>query len=578
MSLFGSLYTSVSGLQAQSQATSVISNNIANVNTVGFKRGEATFSALVTVESRAARYSPGAVHMNRFQRVDQQGQVFQTTSTTDVSINGDGFFVTRDFNDLDIEGEFRYTRNGQFYEDDEGILVNTAGQYLYGWQMDPRDADPNMTPMNTVFNADLSSLVPIDVSLANGLSRLTTEGAISINLDADQADDTELLQDNPVPENLIPYVQNFDNDYSRTLRVYDSLGTGQDVTFQFTKVYGPQAVNVGSTINLEVDDLLTSIGGTVGDEFSIDIAGSGASTFTITATSTVGEVIDFVNNYGTGSQANAFLNKEGQLVMTGVGYTDDLTLAEVTNTPLNTLFGITPGTITPIGALPPNNLDGSLPTLVNDPTSPTSAQYNPGGWWQLNVIGPSPTIPLVSGLLNFNADGSLNAAQDVDGNIDIELTNVDWGNFSEPHSFEIDIEGMTQYAGLYNVAFATQNGASLGLKTGIEIDDEGYVSARFSNGMLSRLYKLPIASFTSPENLQEISGTAYAETSESGQVLLNEAGQSQSGTLEGSTLEQSNVDLADEFTKLIVTQRAYSANTRVITTVDQMTEDLLRLR
>lgn len=580
MSLFGSLYTSVSGLQAQSQATSVISNNIANVNTVGFKRGEATFSALVTVESRAARYSPGAVQMNRFQRVDQQGQVFQTTSTTDVSINGDGFFVTRDFNDLDIEGEFRYTRNGQFYEDDEGILVNTAGQYLYGWEMDSRDADPNMEPMNTVFNADLSSLVPIDVSLANGLSRLTTEGALSINLDADQADDTQLLQDDPGLENLIPYVQDFDNDYSRTLRVYDSLGSGQDVTFQFTKVYGPQAVNVGTTTNLVVDDLLEDISpGIAGNDLTIDIAGGGVATYTITATSTVGEVIDFVNTYGTGREANAFLNKEGNLVVTGVGFTvaDTLTLGD-TGGAFNTLFGITTGTLTPTGTLPPNNTDGTLPDVLIGPTSPPPAQYNAGGWWQVNIIGPSPTIPLVEGLLNFNADGSLNAAQDVDGNIDIELSNVNWGNFSEPHSFNVDIEGMTQYAGLYNVAFATQNGASLGLKTGVEIDDEGYVSARFSNGMLSRLYKLPIASFASPENLQEISGTAYAETSESGQVLLNQAGESESGTLEGSTLEQSNVDLADEFTKLIVTQRAYSANTRVITTVDQMTEDLLRLR
>ena len=84
--------------------------------------------------------------------------------------------------------------------------------------------------------------------------------------------------------------------------------------------------------------------------------------------------------------------------------------------------------------------------------------------------------------------------------------------------------------------------------------------------------------FASQTNLQEISTTSYTETSESGTPLLQEAGVGQAGTLEGGTLEQSNVDLADEFTKLIVTQRAYSANTKVINTVDQMTEDLLRLR
>ena len=73
MSLFGSLWTSVSGLNAQSQATAVISNNIANVSTVGFKRSEATFASLVTVESHAARYSPGSVQVNRFQRVRISG-------------------------------------------------------------------------------------------------------------------------------------------------------------------------------------------------------------------------------------------------------------------------------------------------------------------------------------------------------------------------------------------------------------------------------------------------------------------------------------------------------------------------
>jgi flagellar hook protein FlgE len=82
----------------------------------------------------------------------------------------------------------------------------------------------------------------------------------------------------------------------------------------------------------------------------------------------------------------------------------------------------------------------------------------------------------------------------------------------------------------------------------------------------------------SATNLQEISGTAYAESSNSGTPLLQEAGVASAGTISEATLELSNVDLAAEFTKLIVTQRAYSANTKVITTVDQMTEDLLRLR
>ena len=78
MSLFGSLFTGVSGLNAQSQATSMISNNIANVNTVGFKRSEASFFSLVTTEGSSSRYSPGTVSLNRLQRIDQQGPIQQS--------------------------------------------------------------------------------------------------------------------------------------------------------------------------------------------------------------------------------------------------------------------------------------------------------------------------------------------------------------------------------------------------------------------------------------------------------------------------------------------------------------------
>ena len=246
MSLFGSLYTSVSGLDAQSQATAVISNNIANVNTVGFKRSEATFAALVTVESAAARYSPGGVAMNRLQRVDQQGQIAQSVSTTEVAISGDGFFVVRDQEDSNLTGDFFYTRNGQFIENENGILVNTAGKFLYGWEVDPADADPNFPPTNSTFNPDLSALVPVNVGLATGQAQTTTEASLGINLDADEID--EALG----AGNLTAYPNS--PDFTRTLRMYDSLGSAQDVTFEYTKVFGPVAATSSAVNGLDPTD------------------------------------------------------------------------------------------------------------------------------------------------------------------------------------------------------------------------------------------------------------------------------------------------------------------------------------
>ena len=136
----------------------------------------------------------------------------------------------------------------------------------------------------------------------------------------------------------------------------------------------------------------------------------------------------------------------------------------------------------------------------------------------------------------------------------------------------------SQFAGNFDVIFSDQNGAELGLRTGVSINREGFVIAEFSNGASAELYKLPLATFANPNGLQEVSGTAYSETEQSGEENLREAGTGGAGFLESSTVEVSNVDLGDEFAKLIIAQRAFSANTRVINTVDQMTEDLLRLR
>ncbi len=594
MSLFGSLYTAVSGLSAQSQATAIISNNIANVNTTGFKRAEAAFAALVTVESAAARYSPGAVTVNRLQHVDQQGQIAQTGSSIDVAIAGDGMFTVRAENDLALTGDFKFTRNGQFNEDETGVLQNSAGMYLYGWPVDSMYADPNTGPDQTVYNADVSALEPVNLSLAQGQSRLTTEGNLGINLDADEISKTVDYLAVVPNEQVVPYPSQ--TDYSRTLRMYDSLGSAQDVTFEFIKIGGPQAVAILPVGGLEAGDFLSDapLTAAAGNDFSVSINGGApvliptnvlpAPTGVQLNITTVFDVIAEINAIGGGGQAEAYLNADGQLVIAAIDPTHTLDITDTGG--LLADFGqAVPVSIIPTGTPPIDNTvvppftDSVFPQFSVDPfVTPTAGSYNSRGWWQVNILGPGGPIPLNQGFLNFNSDGTLNAQADILGNTDIELRDIDWGNGSELQDVNIDIQGLTQFAGLYNVSVANQNGAELGLKTGLEIDREGYVNARFTNGTLSRIYKLPIVTFPSATNLQEISATAYVESAESGSPLLQEAGVSQAGFLETASIEQSNVDLADEFTKLIITQRAYSANTKVITTVDQMTDDLLRLR
>lgn len=581
MSLFGSLYTGVSGLSAQSQATAMISNNIANVSTVGFKRSEAAFYSLVTTEGRSSRYSPGTVSVDRIQRVNQQGPIQQSISSTDTSISGNGFYpVKRDTDDSGLS-PYLYTRNGQFSENAQGNLTNTAGFYLYGW---PLDQNGNL-PSN---QGDLTSLVPVDVAFLGGLTRPTTTAQLALNLDSTNGGEADALLANSLTQSP---------DFSRSITMYDSLGNDQTVTFEYVKTYGPQGTAASSINNLSATtNLVSNLGLVAGNTFTIDTDGSGAPvllTLTVVAgtpaapgeVQTIGDIINEINGASIG--VTAFLGNEGELVIQRDDFeagTESLDLANGVGTPLAAL-GLSAGSFASddlSGGTYSNGLatdtppysTGAFPSPQYLPGDPL---YNPRGWWQVRAIDPNNNV-LSQGLINFKPDGTINALPDSDGNIDIELNAINWGNGSALQTIEVDVSRHSQFAGNFTVLFADQNGAELGLRTGVDIDREGFVIARFSNGATSRLYKIPLVTFSNPNGLQEVSGTAYSETEESGEENLREAGTGGAGFIEPATLELSNVDLADEFAKLIVSQRAYSANTKVITTVDQMTEDLLRLR
>lgn len=577
MGLFGALFTGVSALSAQSQNTAIISNNIANINTTGFKRSEASFFSLVTTEANSVLYSPGTVTANRLQRVTEQGSISQSSSGTDASVSGKGFFAVKRDSDDSALTEFLYTRNGQFSEDAQGLLRNSAGFYLYGW---PLDVDGNL-PAN---QGDLDSLVPVDVAFLGGLTRPTTSAEISVNLDSAELD-TDYAS-----------AATSGADFTRGLTVYDTLGNPQTMSLEFVKTYGPQATAYSTLSTLTAsDELVADLGMTDGDEFTIN---DGTTTLTLeiddgggaaglgTAVETIGDIINAINANLT--NATAFLGNNGEIVIQHddfVAGTETLTLANTSGTPLAEL-GLTAGAYTSddIGTAnyysngdytdSPSYSGGEFPAFQYLPGDPT---YNSRGWWEVKIRDPNSNL-LTTGLINFNGDGTINALSDTSGETDIELTNIDWGNGSEPQNIDIDISGFTQFSSDYTVLFTDQNGAELGLRTGVEIDREGYVIAQFSNGASSRLYKLPLVTFANANGLAEVSGTAYTKTENSGEENLRETGTGGAGFLEPSTLENSNVDLADEFALLIVAQRAYSAGTKVINTVDQMTQELLQLR
>ncbi|MGH1378197.1 MAG: flagellar hook protein FlgE [Alphaproteobacteria bacterium] len=581
MGLFGALFTGVSALSAQSQNTAIIANNIANINTTGFKRSEASFFSLVTTSGNTSRYSPGTVTANRLQRVDQQGPITQSVSGTDASVSGNGFFAVKRDSDDSALTEFLYTRNGQFSEDAQGFLRNSAGFYLYGWAVD----QSGNLPSN---QGDLTSLVPIDVAFLGGLTRPTNTAELSINLDSAETDKT------------LAAAATGNADFTRGLTVYDSLGNPQALSFEFVKTYGPQAAHSSSRTTLtSTDEMVNDLGLSAGDQFTIDVDGTGPRTYQISATDgaappvgvdvmvfDIGDLIDDVN--ANVPNLNAFLGNDGEIVFQHDEFvlgTENFAIAEVgAGTALSSL-GFTPGTYTSdnlTGGTYSNGLPtdtppystGNAPTLQFLPGDPS---YNSRGWWSMRILDPNNNT-LTTSLVNFKGDGTINAIPDSDGNIDIELNQIDWNNGSDLQNIAVDIERFSQFSSDYSVLFSDQDGAELGLRTGVQINREGFVIAQFSNGASSVLYKLPLVTFANANGLGEVSGTAYTETENSGEENLREAGSGGAGFLEPSTLENSNVDLADEFALLIVAQRAYSAGTKVINTVDQMTQELLQLR
>ena len=159
MSINSAMLAGVSGLVANSSALAAISDNIANVNTVGYKRSSANFSTLVTSGSKNQTYSAGGVKAQTHQFISQQGLTQSTTSNLDLSISGAGFFVaTEKPENLAATDTRSFTRAGSFQLDSLGYLRNDAGLYLQGWLADPVTGaitpDPSdLMPTRVVFSA-----------------------------------------------------------------------------------------------------------------------------------------------------------------------------------------------------------------------------------------------------------------------------------------------------------------------------------------------------------------------------------------------------------------------------------------
>ncbi len=219
-------------------------------------------------------------------------------------------------------------------------------------------------------------------------------------------------------------------------------------------------------------------------------------------------------------------------------------------------------------------------TLGNDVDMTLTFTRTAGGWdWAVDIPPADGTVT-GSGSLAFDTEGNLTTAADATFDLNL-LTGA-----TSPQTLTwdlVDVVGdsngdVTGYAATSMTTFHNQDGYPAGALNNINIDETGFITGVYSNGQSNAMFQIGLATFPSVSGLNKMGGNLYSETLGSGQPLLGTAGNGVAGDIISQTLEMSNVDLATEFVKLITTQRAFQANSRVITASDEILAELINIK
>ena len=606
MGIFDALNTAVGGLSAQSFALQNISGNIANASTTGYKGIGTAFEDLVPDATTPSKQVAGGVTAFAQATITTQGTVSTTTVSTNMAINGDGFFsVQKAASVVDnvpvFSGVTNYTRRGDFQVNANGNLINGAGYYLMGVSVDPKTGNPTgnvpqvLQFQNNFIPAQATSAIQYAANLPTQPKTPASSSAATGTLVAAGGLSPADFASNPLPVGTpaAPYTDNTitgssafnqattpapisattalsgtapSNSLPSSFAAGDTI-TIDGTTFTFVNT-GSTAGTTGSNIDISdtVGTLLSKIQGITGVAPTIN-----ASTGAITL--------------HTGTAANLNITSTSA-AFTSLGFTSPVTAARG--------GGGTAGTGVVIGndltAFTNESISGGAVTAYNAAGTPVNLQMrwaktdsaslgtgHQDTWnlfYQTNTSATGTQIGWVNTGTNFifNANGSLSSP--TGSAITIPGVTVD-GQVLGALTVNITSGALTQFAsssGAATINTITQNGFAAGQLQSVAINNSGLVVGTFSNGQNINLASVTLSHFNGTNYLKALDGGAYEVTDLSGPAIIGA-----SGKISGSSLEGSNTDIADEFTKLIVTQQAYSANTKVITTANNMVQDLLNV-
>jgi len=596
MGIFDALNTSVGGLQAQSFALQNISGNIANASTTGYKGISTAFEDLIPDSTVPNKQVAGGVTALSQQTITTQGTVSSTTVATNMAINGDGFFSVQKPTSITdnvpvFTGVTDYTRRGDFQVNANGNLVNGAGYYLMGITVDPKTGNPtgnvpqvlqfqnNFVPAQATTAVTYAANLPTQPKTPGSTTAAT--GTITALGGLNPAD----FSSNPIPVGSTSFL---DNTISGSTPVLNKLGG--DIT-SATSLSGGAGTD-SLTTNFAVNDTI------VVDGQTITVRASGATGNDVNVTDTVGTLLSKI---GAITGVNPTISATGQITL-HTGTSQNLTITSASGgfaalgltSPVNQTRTSDPGTGVvlgnDVGTFTNESISGGAVTTYNAAGTPVNLQLRwakidsatLGGGHQdvWNLFYQTSTAPTATGnaWVNvgtnfvFAADGSLASPSGSAITVpNVTVDNLSLGNLT----VNITTGALTQFAsssGAATVNGISQNGFAAGQLQSVAVNNSGLVVGTFSNGQNIDLAAVTLSHFNGTNYLKALDGGAYEVTDLSGPAILGA-----SGTIAGSSLEGSNTDIADEFTKLIVTQQAYSANTKVITTANNMVQDLLNV-
>ena len=493
MALLGSLNTGASGVKTHGKAMQLIGNNIANVNTFGYKSNDVAFEDLMGnswPQGSAVTKASNGVSIGGVEMDSSQGAFENTSISTDMAIAGGGFFTIVN----PVTGTEVYTRNGEFSYNKEGYLSTLRGGLVQALQVDRLTGESKGIP------GSLKVLGLVDAPQPTGTGQRGTGIKIAANLDANAT-----VKDIPVdPSNVLDSMYNF----ATSTTVYDALGNSHAATIAMRK-----RPDLPEQIDPATGQPIAGTG--VSNQWEYYLMFDGAS---------LGQVPGVMIAVGGGFMQ---FTDDGKLIATTGGS-----------------FEAQPGGVGPDG----QPLPAGPPRLIPQPVDPDT------GVPQFAVAFGDGT-PIVLGVHlgeGYNPD--------------------------DPRDPRTGLDGITQFAGHYNVIRTSADGNPSGNLESIYLQDNGTVNGVFDAGYTRAIGRIVLTKFDNPGKLAQVGDNMLVETLGSGKKVTGEAGTAGLGEIRSQSLEQSNVDLSEEFVNMVETQRAFQASAKTVTTSDEMIQDLINMK